>query len=231
MSASPDRPLWLQGRDAVVTAADPAGWRRGEPDYHLSAVVMPGQRTRTFDPGQLESVVESLVQVFEMEVSHKTDPATWVSMAVDRFRTRVNHGPWASADDIAEQGSYNVLIGDSPFYRREEESFASQHHVFHTALPGGFFWEVLEVLTPPPAITFRWRHWGDFTGSYKGHAPTGERLEMFGISIARVDDDLRLTEVEHFYDPNGFLGRMTGGCPVTGHADRAGHADQVQTAH
>lgn len=205
----------------MIAAADPAGWRGDPPDYHLSATVMPGQRTHQFLSDRIELVVERLVQVFEMEVSHKTDPATWVSMDVDRFRTRVNGGPWASAADIAEQGSYNVLIGDSAFYRREDESFASQHHVFHEALPGGFFWEVLDVLTPPPAITFRWRHWGDFTGAYKGHPPTGERLEMFGMSIARVDEELRLTEVEHFYDPNAFLSRMTGGCPVA-HGPGAG---------
>jgi hypothetical protein len=217
VSSSIDIPLWQRDRDAVIAAADPAGWRAGAPDYHLSAVVMPDQRTTHFLPAEVESVVEKLVQIFEMEVSHKTDPATWVSMDTSVFRTRVNGNEWASAADIAEHGSYNILIGDSPFYRREDETFASQHHVFHTALPGGFFWEVLEVLTPPPVITFRWRHWGDFTGEYKGHAPTGERLEMFGMSIARVDDQLRLTEVEHYYDPNAFLARMTGGCPVTGH--------------
>ena len=214
MSSPIDIPLWQRDRDAVIAAADPTGWRGDVPDYHLSATVMPGERTHHFPADRLEAVVERLVQVFEMEVSHKTDPASWVSMDTDVFRTRVNGTGWASAADIAEQGSYNVLIGDSAFYRRDEETFASQHHVFHTALPGGFFWEVLEVLTPPPVITFRWRHWGDFTGEYKGHAPTGERLEMFGISIARVDEQLRLTEVEHFYDPNTFLGRMTGGCPV-----------------
>jgi hypothetical protein len=214
MSATPEPPLWLQGRDAVIAAADPAGWRRGTPDYHLSALVMPGERTSVLDPASVEAVVEGLVQVFEMEVSHKTDPATWVSMAVDRFRTRVNGGEWATAADIAEQGSYNVLIGDSAFYRRGDHDFASQHHVFHAALPGGFFWEVLEVLTPPPVITFRWRHWGDFLGDYHGHAPTGERLEMFGMSVAKVDDELRLTEIEHFYDPHTFLAKMTGGCPV-----------------
>lgn len=207
-------PLWLHGRDAVIAASDPSEWRGNPPDYDLSHQVMPGQRTHDFKPDALEAIVETIVQVFEMEVSHKEDPATWLSMDTDRFRTRVNGGAWASAADIAEQGSYNVLIGDSPFYRREDESFASQHHVFHTALPGGFFWEVLEVLSPPPVITFKWRHWGDFTGEYKGFRPTGERIEMYGMSVATVSDELQLLEVEHFYDPNAFLGELTGGCPV-----------------
>jgi hypothetical protein len=214
LSAPTGTPLWLQGRDAVVAATDPTGWRGAAPDYDLSAEVLPVQRTHKWEPDTLEAVVEGLVQVFELEVSHKADPATWVSMAVDRFRSRINGGAWSSAQDIAEQGSYNLLIGDSPFYRADQETFESQHHVFHAALPGGFYWEVLEVLSPPPVVTFRWRHWGDFTGTYKGHEPTGERLEMFGMTVAKVDDDLRLTEIEHFYDPNAFLARMTGGCPV-----------------
>lgn len=211
--AQAETPLWLQGREAVVAAAAPEDWREEAPQYHLSAELMPAQRTHHFEAGTLEAIAESIVQVFEMEVSHKKDPATWVSMVTESFRTRVNGGQWASAQDIADIGSYNILIGDSIFYPTDE-TFDSQHDVFHTALPDGFFWEVLDVLSPPPTITFRWRHWGDFTGEYKGFKPTGEKIEMFGVSVATVSDDLRLLEVEHFYDPNAFLGKMTGGCPV-----------------
>jgi hypothetical protein len=209
-----DTPLWLQGRAAVVDAAAPEDWRDGVPDYEHSHTVMPAQRTHQFEAGSLEAVVESVVQVFEMEVSHKKDPATWVSMVTDRFRTNVNGGGWASATDIAEIGSYNILIGDSVFYRSGEESFESSHDVFHQAFPEGFFWEVLEVLSPPPVVTFKWRHWGTFEGEYHGFEPTGDRIEMFGVSVAKVDDDLKLLEVEHYYDPNHFLGKLTGGCPI-----------------
>lgn len=211
---APETPLWLQGRDAVVAAAAPGDWREEAPDYHLSHTVMPGQRTHNFEAGSLEAIVETIVQVFEMEVSHKKDPATWVSMVTDRFRTRVNGGPWANAADIAEQGSYNILIGDSIFYRTGKESFDSSHDIFHGAFPDGFYWEVLEVLSPPPVVTFKWRHWGTFEGEYHGFQPTNERVEMFGVSVAKVSDDLRLLDVEHFYDPNSFLGQLTGGCPV-----------------
>ena len=209
-----ETPLWLQGRDAVVAAADPSHWREGEPDYHFSKTIMPGQRTHTFDAGSLEAIVESIVQVFEMEVSHKHDPATWVSMVTDRFKTNVNGGAWAGAQDIVDQGSYNILIGDSVFYRTGEESFDSSHHLFRATFQEGFFWEVLEVLSGPPVVTFKWRHWGTFDGEYNGFKPTGEKIEMFGVSVAKVSDDLKLVEVEHFYDPNSFLGSLTGGCPV-----------------
>ncbi|GAA3210269.1 hypothetical protein [Actinocorallia longicatena] len=213
-TASSEVPLWLQGRTAVVEAAAAQDWRDGVPDYHLSHELMPLQRTHRFEAGSLEAIVESIVQVFEMEVSHKKDPATWVSMVTERFRTNVNGGPWADAAAIADIGSYNILIGDSPFYPSGRETFESSHHVFLNAFPTGFYWEVLEVLSPPPVVTFKWRHWGAFTGSYQGFEPTGETVEMFGVSVAKVSDELKLVEVEHYYDPNSFLGKLTGGCPV-----------------
>jgi hypothetical protein len=209
-----ETPLWLQGRTAVMAAAEPQDWRADLPDYHLSHQVIPQERTHTFAPDSLEAIVEGIVQVFEMEVSHKKDPATWVSMVAERFRTNVNGGPWATSNDIVERGSYNILIGDSVFYNAEQENFESSHHIFHKAFPGGFFWEVLQVLSPPPTIAFKWRHWGSFEGEYHGHQPNGKRIEMFGMSVATVDDDLKLLEVEHYYDPNEFLGKLTNGCPV-----------------
>jgi hypothetical protein len=214
MTETAETPLHLAGRDAVIAAADADHWREGTPDYHFSATIMPGQRTTTWEAGSLEAVVETIVQVFEMEVSHKKDPATWVSMVTEHFRTNVNGGGWATAKDIVEQGSYNVLIGDSVFYKSGQESFESSHHIFRSTFKEGFFWEVLEVLSGPPTVTFKWRHWGTFDGEYNGFAPTGEVIEMFGMSVAKVSDDLKLLEVEHYYDPNTFLGKLTGGCPV-----------------
>ncbi|MDF8266001.1 hypothetical protein [Luteipulveratus flavus] len=208
-------PLWLQGRAAVVTAALAEHWRGETPNYHLTDEVVPRERTQHHAAGSLEQIVEDLVRVFEMEVSHKNDPTTWVSMVADQFRTRVNGGAWASSQDLVEQGSYNVLIGESPYYSKDH-SFESSHDTFHAALPGGFFWEVLEVFSGPPSISFSWRHWGKFTGDYHGVVPTGELVEMFGMSVARVSDDLKLLEVDHYYDSSQLLSPLAGGCPVTG---------------
>lgn len=209
-----DAPLWLQSRDAVIAAADPADWRDGPPDYRLSHEVIPKERTHQFAPDSLEAIVEMIVRVFEMEVTHKKDPATWVTTVTEKFRTNVNGGEWATPADIIDVGSYNLFIGDSIFYPAGVENFESSHDVFLGALPGGFFWEVLEVIAGPPDVTFKWRHWGKFDGEYKGFAPTGETIEMFGVTVAKVSEDLRLLDVEHYYDPNAFLGKLTGGCPV-----------------
>jgi hypothetical protein len=208
-------PLWLRGRDAVVAATSDAEWRSEKPDYAISNERLAVEKTHQFAADSLEGIVESLVQVFEMEVSHKKDPTRWVSMVNERFRTRVNGGAWADAAAIAERGSYNILIGDNLFYAAEQESFDSSHETFHRAFPGGFLWEVLEVYSAPPVVSFKWRHWGSFQGEYKGFAPNGKTVELFGVSVARCSESLQLLEVEHFYDNSQFLSKLTGGCPVT----------------
>jgi hypothetical protein len=176
---------------------------------------MPREKISRHATDSLADIVERVLQVFELEVSHKKNPAQWVSTVTDQFRTRVNGGPWASAQDLAERGSYNVFIGENPYYSASDETFESSHHVFLRAFPSGFFWEVLKVYSPPPVIAFKWRHWGVFSGPYKDAAPTGERIEMIGVTVARCDDDLRLIEAEHFYDNTAFLGHLTGRRPAS----------------
>lgn len=46
------------------------------------------------------------------------------------------------------------------------------------------------------------------------YAPTGETIEIVGVSIARVTDDLKIESLEHYFDNNVFLQKLTaGGCP------------------
>ncbi|HEU4538079.1 MAG TPA: hypothetical protein VFS00_28355 [Polyangiaceae bacterium] len=209
-----EKPLWLQGRDAMLEREQGVVWRKEPPDYTLSRQTLHVERTHQFAPDSLEAAVELIVQVYELEVSHKKDPSQWNCVVHDQFRTRTNGGPWYSVKDIAEKGSYNLFIGETPFYSAANQTFDSSAEIFKAALPGGFFWEVLEVYSPPPVVAFRWRHWGTFAGPYFGHEPSGERVEMFGMTVARCADDLRLLEVEHFYDNSLFLGQLTKGCPI-----------------
>ncbi|KAI4390146.1 hypothetical protein MLD38_002288 [Melastoma candidum] len=55
------------------------------------------------------------------------------------------------------------------------------------------------------------RHWGHFEGDFKGHAPTGEMVEFYGVGIMKVDDDMRAEDVEVYYDPGElFAGLLKG---------------------
>ncbi|KAL6975488.1 hypothetical protein U1Q18_042049 [Sarracenia purpurea var. burkii] len=95
----------------------------------------------------------------------------------------------------------NSLPAEFKFYRAEEESFESSHEAFRLALPRGFAWEVISVHSPPPVIVYKFRHWGFFQGPFKGHAPTGEMVQFYGMGILKVDESLRAEDVEVYYDP------------------------------
>lgn len=57
---------------------------------------------------------------------------------------------------------------------------------FVTAFPRGFALEVLEVYSGPPNIVYKFRHWGFMEGPFKGHAPTGEMVELYGVAVFKV---------------------------------------------
>lgn len=119
-----------------------------------------------------------------------------------------------TAEDVAVQGTYNLFLGESEQYNSKSETFESSVQVFHNTFRNGFLWELTEVLSGPPNVTFKWRHWGTFNGSYKDYAPTGEIVEVVGVSIARVTEDLKIESLEHYFDRSAFLQKLTaGGCP------------------
>jgi hypothetical protein len=127
-----------------------------------------------------------------------------------------NGGKEYTAQEIVNEGTYNLFLGDSEEYQASKEDFESSYELFHNAFPEGFHWELIEVLSGPPNVVFKWRHWGTFKGHYKDYQPTGETIEIVGLSIAKVTEDLKLESVEHFFDTNNFLGKLTSGqCPVS----------------
>ena len=71
-------------------------------------------------------------------------------------------------------------------YNPAEETADSSHIAFTTAFPRGFAVEILQVYSGPPVIVYKFRHWGYMEGPFKGHAPTGEMVELFGIGIFEV---------------------------------------------
>lgn len=205
-------PLWVQDRDTVIKYSTHAQWRYQEPpDYTRSKENLAKESTRNHVEGTLEAIVQNLVRTFEMEVSFKSNPQQWLSVVNDQFRISTNGGKEYTAADLSAQGTYNLFMADSEHYKASEESFETSAKLFHTTFPQGFPWEVLEVYSGPPVVTFKWRHWGHFRGAYKDFAPTGETVEIIGISVARVTDDLKILAVEHYFDNNLFLEKLTAG--------------------
>jgi hypothetical protein len=78
------------------------------------------------------------------------------------------------------------LRDEHQHYKSSQETFDSSHEIFRAVFPDGFAWEVLAVYSGPPVVTFKFRHWGVMKGSFKGHEPTGEVAESFGVCVATV---------------------------------------------
>ncbi|BCL37704.1 SnoaL-like polyketide cyclase [Nostoc sp. MS1] len=205
-------PLWVQDRDQVIAESTDVQWRyQTPPDYSRSKENLAKESTRNHLEGTLEAIVQNLVRTFEMEVSFKANPQQWLSIVNDKFRVSTNGGAEYTAEDLSAQGTYNLFMADSEHYKASQESFESSAKLFHTTFPQGFPWEVLEVYSGPPTVTFKWRHWGHFRGAYKDYAPTGETVEIIGLSVAHVTDDLKIISLEHYFDNTLFLDKLTAG--------------------
>lgn len=71
-------------------------------------------------------------------------------------------------------------------YNPDDETSDSSQLVFRTAFPRGFAIEILQVYAGPPKIVYRFRHWGYMEGPFKGHAPTGEITQFYGMGTFEV---------------------------------------------
>jgi hypothetical protein len=73
-----------------------------------------------------------------------------------------------------------------------------------------FAWEVLEVYSGPPTVSFRWRHWGVMKNDYVGINNRGEKvtakahggaIDIQGVTVATVNDKVQLMAVRTWFDP------------------------------
>jgi len=185
-------------------------WREGKPDYtKVNKAYLEG-RTRTHKEGSLEKIVEDLVKTWEMEASHKTRIEDWKSVDREAFTIRANNQRSFKLKEAIKEGNYNILMQNQPLYNSEAHTFESSHNLFRSAFSEGFPWELLEVFSGPPRVAFSWRHWAHWTGPYKGRAPTGELLELHGMAVAEVDENLKIKSIDVHYDPNQLLMKLEG---------------------
>ncbi|CAL9135057.1 unnamed protein product, partial [Musa textilis] len=171
--------------------------------------------------GSLEETVQNAIKTWEMELSHKTRLGDFKSINPAKFKFFVNGRKGLTGEETLALGSYNALLQTSlppefQYYKADAETFESSHDVFRMAFPRGFAWEVLRVYSGPPAITFKYRHWGYMEGPYKGHAPTGELVEFTGVAVLKVDEQLRAEEVEIYYDPGELFAGLLKGEVISG---------------
>ncbi|XP_060209256.1 pathogen-related protein [Lycium barbarum] len=219
-------------------AAGTIEWRHGGPPiYDAVNDLFEQGRTKVWPEGSLEETVQNAIKSWEMELSHKTRAKDFRTINPEKFKLFVNGREGLSAEETLKLGSYNALLKSSvpnefKYYKAAEETFESSHDAFRSAFPRGFAWEVINVYTGPPVVTYKFRHWGFFEGPFKGHAPTGEKVQFYGVGIMKVDETLRAEDVEIYYDPAELFAGLLKGPPISeSNIEQQGHGDNTTTQY
>lgn len=93
--------------------------------------------------------------------------------------------------EIMQLGGYNPLLQTAlpeelQAYNPLAQTGQASHEAFTTTFPRGFALEIVHVYSGPPTIVYKFRHWGFMEGPFKGHAPTGDMVEFYGMGIFHV---------------------------------------------
>ncbi|XP_008237645.1 PREDICTED: pathogen-related protein-like [Prunus mume] len=200
-------------------------WRFGAPpNYDVVNKLFEEGRTKIWPPGSLEEMVQNLLKTYEMELFHKACVDDFKSIDPKKFTLSLNGRKGLGLDDIKKLGGgYNPLLQSSlpeefQIYKPSEETADSSHRAFTTTFPRGFAVEILQVYSGPPQIVYKFRHWAYMEGPFKGHAPTGELVEFYGMAIFGVDEHMKIVSVEFFYDPGELLGALVKGAKIENYA-------------
>jgi hypothetical protein len=201
-------------------------WRFGRPNYaRVNKAYFEG-RTKKPAAGSAEELVTKVVKNWEVDSHHIKDIRDWKTMDVSVFKASVNGGIQGSAQVMSDVGPYNLLLQDlAPGYNWKDQSFESANTAFSEALTEGFAWECLEVWSGPPTVSFKWRHFGKFTGKFtmtdgRVFKGDGRLIELFGTCIATLNSESKITELQIFYNPADMIEPMKG-CQVIGQASPA----------
>ncbi|TXG75692.1 hypothetical protein E1A91_1Z025600v1 [Gossypium mustelinum] len=208
-------------------------WKLGAPpNYDTVNKLFEEGRTKIWPPASLEEKVQNLVKTWEMEMFNKISFPDYKSVKLQNYTVSVNvikflgRKPLSLEEKRKLGGGYNSFMQtslpeDLRGYNPAQETEHSSHLAFTTAFPRGFALEVIQVYSGPPSIVYRFRHWGYKEGPFKGHAPTGELVQLYGISIFEVDDEMKILKVEFFFDRGELLGGLMKGDKLTSGTDQA----------
>lgn len=195
-------------------------WRFGAPpNYDVVNKLFEEGRTKIWPPGSLEEKVQNLVKTWEMEMFHKVCFDDYKSVDPEKYTFSLNGRKALRLDEKRRiGGGYNMLLQTSlpeelRGYNPSVETTESSHVAFTTAFPRGFALEILNVYSGPPVIVYKFRHWGFMEGPFKGHAPSKEMIELYGMAIFEVDEAMKVVKVEMFYDRGELIAGLMKGLP------------------
>ncbi|KAK5663825.1 hypothetical protein OQA88_28 [Cercophora sp. LCS_1] len=209
-------PDYVLDANAVTKDVD-VKWRHGRaPDYSKTRKIWAETKRANHEAQSLPDLVEKLVKNWEIEASYKVDLKDWRTVDTSNYVFSVNGGPPQTGEHMLQVGTYNAIIEPNEFYCPFHSSFDASHKTFKRMMPT-FAWEVLEVYSGPPQVSFRWRHWGTMNEDYVGVNDKGEKvtikahggpIDIEGVAVAIVNDKLQLNKVEVFFDPMTMFRQM-----------------------
>lgn len=153
-----------------------------------------------------------------LEVSHKMDPRQWLTVDLNNYQFSCNGQQKYTALDIVKIGTYNALIGQTNYYDSNLISSEESHVAFKKCFGEGFAWEVLEVYSGPPIVTFKWRHFGRMTNYFSCPGlsglvykvdPTNKMVKLYGMCKATVNEKYQIQDLQIFYDPSQLFTQLT----------------------
>lgn len=207
--APPALPDYLTDPDAVLKDAE-VRWRYGRaPDYSKTRKVFSETKQKSHKAGSLPELVQNLVKNWEVEASFKPVLSDWRTVDHENYSFAINGSEPEGAEAMLKVGTYNAIIAPNEYYSPDYSDFASSHKTFKRMMPT-FAWEVLEVYSGPPTVSFRWRHWGVMKNDYVGINNKGERvtakahggsIDVQGVTVATVNDKVQLQSVRTWFDP------------------------------
>ncbi|XP_020531687.1 pathogen-related protein isoform X2 [Amborella trichopoda] len=164
-------------------------------------------------------MVQNLVKTWEMEMFNKARPEDFKTVNTEKYTFSLNGRKPLPLMEKLKAGGYNSFLQTSlpeefQCFKPSQETTESAHQAFLRTFPRGFALEIVEVYSGPPTIVYKFRHWGYMEGPFLGHAPTGEKVEYFGIAIFGVDEEMKVEKVEFFFDRGELLGGLVKGPPL-----------------
>ncbi|RVW85044.1 Pathogen-related protein [Vitis vinifera] len=161
-------------------------WRYGAPpNYEVVNKLFEEGRTKIWPAGSLEEKVQNLVKTWEMEMFHKVNLDDYKTTDPKKYTFSLNGREPMNYEEIMKNGGYNPLL--------------------QTSLP-----EKLRVYNPADE-TAQSAHLAFTTTFPRGHAPTGEMVEFFGMAVFELDEHMKIVKVEFFYDSGELLGGLVKG--------------------
>ena len=97
---------------------------------------------------------------------------------------------WNQGDESAiDRFIAENAAGNDPKFGVGRESFRSQWHKWRQAFPDIHF-AVEEIIAEGNTVVTRWRLTGTHLGEYLGKAVTGNKVDVDGVSIDRIENGM-----------------------------------------